>query len=376
MDNNTNTNTVVLKSDKINIDPPKPSNNTDRDVNIGLDLLVNSDKHVPNVSSPKQESRDPIVEKPTPSISLSGEMSPTKVWSDMTSNINTDIKVVKEPSNSSSQPIIPDIEIDIEPPKEVILPKPDSVAPSIKVKKPKSPREDRQPTSKDIYFQKIELLQKINKIKRMGYVVPELSPSDEYDTIKIEYEKLKKIKESENSIKFSRKMLTAVVTAIEFLNNKFDPFDLELNGWSESVNENIEDYDDVFEALAEKYKGKSNMAPELKLLLMLGGSGFMFHLSNSMFKKMQNPDSMLNGVMGNLMGGGGGGGGRGGPNPMEAMMGMMGGGGRSSMPQRKEMNGPSGVDDILKHIQSRGNNNNSTGSRSRNNKTKGISLDI
>jgi hypothetical protein len=83
-------------------------------------------------------------------------------------------------------------------------------------------------------------------------------------------------------------MLLGCITGLEFMNNKFDPFDLELDGWSESINENVDDYDDIFEELAEKYKGSSNMAPELKLLLMVGGSGFMFHLSNSMFKKMQN----------------------------------------------------------------------------------------
>ena len=33
-------------------------------------------------------------------------------------------------------------------------------------------------------------------------------------------------------------MLTlAKVTAIEFLNNKFDPFDVKLDGWSENVHE-------------------------------------------------------------------------------------------------------------------------------------------
>ena len=42
-------------------------------------------------------------------------------------------------------------------------------------------------------------------------------------------------------------MLIAFVTAIEFLNNRFDPFDVKLDGWSESVHEGINDYDDIFE---------------------------------------------------------------------------------------------------------------------------------
>ena len=96
--------------------------------------------------------------------------------------------------------------------------------------------------------------------------------------------------------------MMAAITGLEFLNNKFDPFDVKLDGWSESVNENLNDYDEVFEELAEKYGAASGtMAPELKLLMMVGGSAFMFHLTNTMFKSSipgmddimkQNPDLM------------------------------------------------------------------------------------
>ena len=95
--------------------------------------------------------------------------------------------------------------------------------------------------------------------------------------------------------------MMAAVSGIEFLNSKFDPFDVKLDGWSESVNESINDFDEVFEQLYEKYGGGGEMAPELKLVMMLGGSAFMFHLSNTMFKSSipnmndimsQNPDLM------------------------------------------------------------------------------------
>jgi hypothetical protein len=96
-------------------------------------------------------------------------------------------------------------------------------------------------------------------------------------------------------------MLMAVINGIEFLNNKFDPFDIKLDGWSDQVNENIGDYDDIFSELHEKYKSKATMAPELKLLFQLGGSAMMVHLTNTMFKSAmpgvddvlrQNPDLM------------------------------------------------------------------------------------
>jgi len=63
-----------------------------------------------------------------------------------------------------------------------------------------------------------------------------------------------------------------------------------------------------FEELYVKYRSKVNIAPEVKLIMMLGGSAMMFHLTNSMFKSVmpnmndvmkQNPDlikSMMSAV--------------------------------------------------------------------------------
>ena len=59
--------------------------------------------------------------------------------------------------------------------------------------------------------------------------------------------------------------MMACCSGIEFLNNRFDPFDLKLDGWSESVHENVNDYNEVFEELHEKYKTKAQISPELRL---------------------------------------------------------------------------------------------------------------
>ena len=53
------------------------------------------------------------------------------------------------------------------------------------------------------------------------------------DDMRNEYTKLKKQRELENSVKFQRKMLMACITGIEFLNGRFDPFSIKLDGWSE-----------------------------------------------------------------------------------------------------------------------------------------------
>ena len=116
-----------------------------------------------------------------------------------------------------------------------------------------------------------------------------------------EYETIMDEKAKQNSVKFQGNMLMAVINGIEFLNGKFDPFDIKLDGWSDQVQENITDYDDIFSELHEKYKSKASMAPELKLLFQLGGSAMMVHMTNTMFKSAmpgmddilrQNPDLM------------------------------------------------------------------------------------
>ena len=85
-------------------------------------------------------------------------------------------------------------------------------------------------------------------------------------------------------------MLMAFVTGTEYLNNRYDPFSIKLEGWSEQIHENILDYDDIFEELHDKYKAKGKkMAPELRLFISLTGSAFMFHLTSRMFKESSIP---------------------------------------------------------------------------------------
>lgn len=117
-----------------------------------------------------------------------------------------------------------------------------------------------------------------------------------------EYNRIKRDAEVNSSIRFSRRMLMACVTAVEFMNKRYDPFDIKLDGWSESVMQNVDDYDNVFERLHDKYASRVAMAPEIELMLSLAGSAFMFHLTNSMFNSMpnlkdiakQNPDILKN----------------------------------------------------------------------------------
>ncbi len=141
---------------------------------------------------------------------------------------------------------------------------------------------------KTIEDEKADLLNRISRLSKKGLQTSSrLTIYSDIEDIRAEYKRLTYSIEVDQSIKFQRRMLIACVSGIEFLNKKFDPFDLELDGWSENMMENQEDYDTVFEELFQKYRSKVSVAPEIKLMFMVGGSAMMFHLSKSMFKPFQ-----------------------------------------------------------------------------------------
>ena len=259
-----------------------------------------------------------------------------------------------------------------------------ATGPSISLAAPTrmNPEEERK--------KKIDLINKLNRLETKGYTLSKhFSMDNNLEEIQLEYDRLVDAKNLEGSIRFQRQCLMGIVTGFEFLNGKFNPADWQLDGWSESVHENIEDYDDVFEELYDKYKGRGNMPPEAKLLMSVVGSGFMFHMSNSFFRQKMagmgpsdvfknNPDlaKQFAAAAANQAGSGFG-------NFMGAAMGMppqqqqqqpsntgqfyQSSNNKASPPmpqmpqnmaaaavmpvQRREMRGPSGVDDILKTFQ-------------------------
>jgi hypothetical protein len=166
---------------------------------------------------------------------------------------------------------------------------------------PSAPVEPKK-TEAELFADKLDLLHKFERLEKKwdeeGKTFPyKYDHNSNIDEMRITYEKLRRNQEITNSIKFQRNMLMSFVTGVEYLNGKFDPFGIRLDGWGESVNENLADYDDVFEQLHEKYKERAKMPPELTLLMQLGSSAFMFNLTKTMFANTKIPglDSVLRG---------------------------------------------------------------------------------
>ena len=188
--------------------------------------------------------------------------------SESSSTVSTDVKETKDhfqkprtDSDTSSQSAI-------------------SVA-SVKKKKPR-----------DDIAQKREILYQLDRLKSKGVNIPyNFSMNSNLLEMQSAYDRIVKEREIDSSVHFQRKMLMGFISGVEYLNTRYDPLSVQLDGWSEQVHESINDYDDIFEELHNKYKGAgSNMAPELRLLISLSGSAFMFHLTKRMFGQSNVPD--------------------------------------------------------------------------------------
>ncbi len=140
--------------------------------------------------------------------------------------------------------------------------------------------------------EKREIMYQLDRLESKGYKIPfKFNLNSDIEEMRTEYHRIVREKEMDASVRFQQKMLMAFVSGTEYLNTRYDPFAIKLDGWSEQVSENINDYDDIFEELHYKYKSSGKkMAPELRLFISLSGSAFMFHLTSRMFKEQPLPN--------------------------------------------------------------------------------------
>lgn len=132
--------------------------------------------------------------------------------------------------------------------------------------------------------QKQEILLKLVSLEKKGIELSKkFSMTSKLSDLKFELDMHTKQAEIDVSVKFQQKVLMAAVTGLEFANKRFDPIGAKLDGWGESVMDNLDDYDAIFEKLHEKYKERADLPPELQLLVTLVGGAFMFHITKTMF---------------------------------------------------------------------------------------------
>lgn len=293
-----------------------------KEVDIGIDLLVNKDKTKPSlVNEIKEEKKEIIKEDNAFDLFKEDIDNSKKVEEEILKNLENmdgesrlskdeiDAYLDKNEKKKEEPKLAEDINYQLE---EQFKPESDKNLENTNFNEQQNYQQNYQNNYNPQSFvqvdpikekeEKQDILFKLDKYRRLGIQgIKRFNMSSDLDEMRYELDKIKKQRELEASVKFQRKALIAVVTGAELLNSKFDMFDFKLDGWSEKMHEDINDYDEVFEELYDKYKDRAKMAPELKLMFMVGGSAFMYHITNSMFKNSvpgmqdimrQNPELM------------------------------------------------------------------------------------
>ena len=145
-------------------------------------------------------------------------------------------------------------------------------------------------SKEQIKLEKVEMLRKLAELYHNGVVLSQKYTLDsDLDEMKFEYELHSSIRAKQNSVNWMSSVLMNCVYGIEMMNDKYDPFSVNLTGWSQQMSRDSNSYYDVFGELYEKYNqpGKS-VPPEIKLLFMITGSATKFALQNAAVNALPN----------------------------------------------------------------------------------------
>lgn len=152
-------------------------------------------------------------------------------------------------------------------------------------------------TDEDEMLAKLDMLRKLGELTQHGVKLSQsYNMNSDYKSMKYEHELHTQIRAKHNGVKWMSNMMLNVIWGLEMANDKFNPFDIHLKGWSEQVNDDIDSYYDPLSELYEKYfKGGKSMPPELKLMFMISGSAIKFHMTHSLINSAPNIGDFIKG---------------------------------------------------------------------------------
>jgi hypothetical protein len=132
-------------------------------------------------------------------------------------------------------------------------------------------------SSADVRQSKFRMLHDMDEWERRGHRLPRRhTMSSPYEEVAGDYDYVKRTKAQQNSVRVQKQVLVTVVSVIEMANNAIDPFGVDLEGWGDHFGSNIDDFDDVLVELHDTYQSRVSVAPEVRMIMMMGMSILAF----------------------------------------------------------------------------------------------------
>jgi hypothetical protein len=137
------------------------------------------------------------------------------------------------------------------------------------------------------------LLSRLKRLQEKGGVASRrFGVEHSLEEIEAEVLRIQRERDIDIGINYCKQGLVFFATTIEMANNNFK-LGGKLDGWSGHIFNTQSDYDEVFEELYEKYASNIKTGPEIRLITMIAGSAFMFHLQKALADKAMNTGDLL-----------------------------------------------------------------------------------
>jgi len=133
----------------------------------------------------------------------------------------------------------------------------------------------------EIMQEKFVMLTRISKMSKGGITArKKFSMKDDIDDIRFECYRMTREKNSQTAVKSMHMVLITIATIVEKANSAFNPFNLNLSGFSQNMMLTVSDYDDSLEEIHHKWSGKTYMGPEVSVLMTFMTSAIFYHVGN------------------------------------------------------------------------------------------------
>ena len=132
-------------------------------------------------------------------------------------------------------------------------------------------------------LEKQGFLIELSNLKQKGIVLSrDFGMDDTLAELEFEVQKQNNNITTRHNVTFMRDMMRIAINGIEIGNNRFGPF-LSIDGWAESVTQDMSKYEHVLERLYKRYWRKSQMSPIMELAWLLVGSMVAWHFKSKFF---------------------------------------------------------------------------------------------
>lgn len=142
--------------------------------------------------------------------------------------------------------------------------------------------------------EKMDLLVRLQSFIDSGEYKPvrAYTMADKFEAIRFEVFRAEREVNRKRSIRMMQKGLVSTAMGMEVLNRYMgSPLGLNLDGYSRSVLISINDYTDILEELHFLYKDSIRLRPEVRLLMMMGSSAYMYSMTRGARQSYQDRES-------------------------------------------------------------------------------------